>query len=145
MVMFPQLNSVDAWFLVNFLLKNGKTQSNSLLCTVQINESLVNTLSIHVSTINTIIRNETIIWTGIRYTKILCYMRNSACRWCIAKNDKIFWSHLNYLKFWILIYLCKQVFMNYPIEFLDWGNKTKFVLASFSCFFKLLWGKKMKV
>ena len=32
----------------------------------------------------------TIIRTGIACTKVPCYMRNSACRWLIVENAKIF-------------------------------------------------------
>ena len=32
----------------------------------------------------------TIIRTGIIYKKILCYMCNSPCEWCIVENAKIF-------------------------------------------------------
>ena len=38
--------------------------------------------------------HETIIWTGMTCKKIPCYMHNSACRWFIVKNDKIFWSYV---------------------------------------------------
>ena len=42
----------------------------------------------------------TVIRTGITCRKIPCYMRDSACRWCIVKKTKIFWSYLKH--FWIL-------------------------------------------
>ena len=86
----------------------------------------------------------TIIRTGITSKKIFCYMRNSACRWLIVENARIFWSYVK--TFWIfpreiycriLIGLCKQVFMNHPIMFLDRDNKTKLVPASFSYFLEL--------
>ena len=56
----------------------------------------------------------TIIRTGITCKKIACYMRDSACRWLIAENIKIFRSYVKH--FWIfpretnrrmLIGLCK--------------------------------------
>lgn len=31
----------------------------------------------------------TIIGTGTKYKKTLCYMHNLACTWCIVKKDKI--------------------------------------------------------
>ena len=45
----------------------------------------------------------------------------------------------------ILICLRKYVFMNYPILFLDWDNKTKLEPASFSCFVDILLRKINKV
>ena len=86
-------------------------------------------------------KHGTIIRIGITYKKILCYMRDSACRWFIVKKAKIFWSYAKH--FWIfagvrkcrnLIGLCKWTFSNCPIIFLDWHNKTKLLSASFSCF-----------
>ena len=32
----------------------------------------------------------TVIQTGIKYMKILCYMRDLGCRWFIDKKAKIF-------------------------------------------------------
>ena len=58
--------------------------------------------------------HETIIQTGISCKKIPCYMRDSAGRWLIVENAKIFWSYMKH--FWIfppeksctnLIGLCK--------------------------------------
>ena len=72
----------------------------------------------------------TIIRTGITCKKIPCYMRDSAYRWFIVENAKIFRSYVKH--FWtfprerncrILIGLCKEVFMNHPIMFLDGDNK----------------------
>ena len=79
--------------------------------------------------------HETIIWTEITCKN---YIRDSASRWLIVESPKIFWSHAKY--FWvfpperncrILTALCKQVFMNHPIMFLDQQNKTKLVPTSF--------------
>ena len=63
-------------------------------------------------------------------------MRDSAaCMWLIVENAEIFWSYI--VNFWIfqgerncsiLIGLCKQVFMNHPIMFLDRDNKIKLEL-----------------
>ena len=36
--------------------------------------------------------HETIIRTGITCNKIFCYKRDSACRWLIVENAKIFQS-----------------------------------------------------
>ena len=75
-------------------------------------------------------------------------MRDSACRWFIFENAKIFRSYVKH--FWIfprerncriLIGLCKEVFMNHPIMFLERDNKGKLVPASFSYFLELLWEK----
>ena len=56
----------------------------------------------------------TIIWTGITCKKISCYMHDSACRWCIVKKARIFWSYVKHFltlagvwKCRILIGLCK--------------------------------------
>ena len=38
----------------------------------------------------------------------------------------------------IMIGLCKQVFIIYPIKFLDLENKTKLEAASLSCFLEFL-------
>ena len=38
----------------------------------------------------------TIIRTGITCKKIPCYMRNSACRWLIVENAKIFRSYVKH-------------------------------------------------
>ena len=35
--------------------------------------------------------------SGITWKKISCYMRDSACKWLIAKNAKIFQSHIKHL------------------------------------------------
>ena len=42
----------------------------------------------------------TIILTGIPSKKIPCYMRDSACMWCIVGSAKIFWSYVKH--FWNL-------------------------------------------
>ena len=39
-------------------------------------------------------KHENIIQAGIACKKILCYMRDSACRWFIVKKAKIFWSYV---------------------------------------------------
>ena len=39
----------------------------------------------------------------------------------------------------ILISLCKQVFMNHPITFIDQDNKTNLIPAYFTWFLELLW------
>ena len=72
-------------------------------------------------------------------------MCDSACRWFIVENAKISRSYdKNFLIFprerncGILIGLCKEVFMNHPIMFLDGDNKAKLVPASFSYFSELL-------
>ena len=83
--------------------------------------------------------HENIIGTGIICKKIPCYMGDSAFRWFIFQNGKIFRSYVKY--FWIfprerncriLICLCKEVFMKHPIMFLDRDNKGKLVPAYFS-------------
>ena len=51
-------------------------------------------------------------------------MRDSACCWLIVENAKIF--------------LCKEVFMNHPIMFLDRDNKGKLVPGSFSYYIERL-------
>ena len=38
----------------------------------------------------------TIIRTGITFKKIPCYMRDTACRWFIVENAKIFRSYVKY-------------------------------------------------
>ena len=43
--------------------------------------------------------NGTIIWTGIIWKKITCYMRDSACRWFIVKKAKYFEFMLNIIEF----------------------------------------------
>ena len=72
-------------------------------------------------------------------------MRDSACRWFIVENAKIFRSYVKHFLILprerssrILIGLCKEVFMNHPIMFLDQDNKGKLVSASFSYFLELL-------
>ena len=89
---------------------------------------------------------ETIIQTGITCNKFSCYMRDSACRLLIVENPKTFQSCIKVFLIFprerncrILFGLCKLVFMNYPIMFLDWDNKTKLLSASLSCFLDLLW------
>ena len=42
-------------------------------------------------------RDETIIKAGIVCKKISCYMRDSACRWLIVENGKIFGSYVKHL------------------------------------------------
>ena len=87
----------------------------------------------------------TIIQRGITCKKIPCYMRDLAFRWFNVENAKIFRSYVKHFLIFprekncrILIGLCKEVFMNHPIMFLDGDNKTKLVPASFSYFLELL-------
>ena len=94
---------------------------------------------------NHIINHGTIIRTRMLCKKAPCYIRDSACRWLIVENAKIFRSYVKHFRIFprerscrILICLCKQVLMNHPIMFLDRDNKTKLVPASFSYFLELL-------
>ena len=71
-------------------------------------------------------------------------MRDSAYRWFIVENPKIFRSYVKHFLIYpherncrIWIGLCK-VFMNHPIMFLDGDNKTMLVPAFFSYFLELL-------
>ena len=41
-------------------------------------------------------KHRTIIRTGITCKKIPCYMRDSACRWFIVENTKIFRSYVKH-------------------------------------------------
>ena len=93
--------------------------------------------------------HETIKRTGIICKKNPCYMCDSSCTWCIVKYAKIFWSYVEY--FWItprisscriFICLCKQVFINISIIFLDWDNKAKLVPAAYACYLEFLWKEK---
>ena len=43
-----------------------------------------------------VIGHGTIIRTGITCKKITCYMRDSACRWLIVENAKIFQSYVKH-------------------------------------------------
>ena len=59
------------------------------------------------------------IRTEITWKKVPCYMPDSACRWFIVKKAEIFWIYVKHFwilasvrKFWILIGLCKQAFLN---------------------------------
>ena len=77
--------------------------------------------------------------TGITCKKIPCYMRDSACRWLIVENAKIFRSYVKHFKVFprerncrILIGLHKKVFMNHPIIFLNQDNKTKLDVRNFA-------------
>ena len=72
-------------------------------------------------------------------------MRDSACRWFIFENAKIFRFYVKHFKIFprerncrILIDLCKEVSMNHPIMFLDRGNKGKLLPACSSYFLELL-------
>ena len=86
-----------------------------------------------VSKTNQNLYHGTIIQIGITCNKISCYMRDSDWRWLIDENAKVFQSCVKYfLNCRILIGLCKWVFINHPIIFLDRDNKTKLVPASFS-------------
>ena len=87
--------------------------------------------------------HETIIRTGITCNKIFCYMHDSASRWLIVENAKIFRSYVKICWIFprerncrILIGLCKQVFMNQPLMLLYPDNKTKLVPASLSSFYE---------
>ena len=86
-------------------------------------------------------RHETMIQTWITCKKISFYMRDSACRWRIVKNVKIFWIYVKH--FWnftcvkicrIFIGICKSVLVNQTILFLYWRNRRRLVSTSFSCF-----------
>ena len=72
-------------------------------------------------------------------------MRDSACRWFIVENAKIFRSYVKHFLIFprekncgILIGLCKEVLINPPIMLLGRSNKGKLVPASFSYFLELL-------
>ena len=72
-------------------------------------------------------------------------MRDSACRWFIVENAKIFRSYVKHFLIFPRERICKdliglreEVFMNHPIMFLDRDNKEKLVPASFSYFLELL-------
>ena len=65
-------------------------------------------------------------------------MRDSPCKWHIVENISNIRSYLKHFCIFkrekiygILIGLCKQVFTNHPIMFLDRDNETKLVSASF--------------
>ena len=45
----------------------------------------------------------------------------------------------------ILTSLCKCIFINSPVIFLDWDNKVKLVPASFSCFINFSWKSKQTI
>ena len=86
-----------------------------------------------------------LIVTGITCKKIPCHMRDSAYRWFIVENTKIFRSYVKHFLIFarerncgFLICLFKNVFMNHPIMFLERDNKGKLVPASFSYFLELL-------
>ena len=75
-------------------------------------------------------------------------MRDSACRWFIVENAKIFQSYVKH--FWIfpleknyriLIGLYKKIFISHSIMFLDWDQKRKLEPASFSYPLENLWEK----
>ena len=96
--------------------------------------------------------HETIIRTGITCNKTSCYMGESACRWLVVENAKIFQSYVK--NFWIshakeiveslLVYANKFTLMQIsfrPIMFLHQDNKMNLLLASFSYFLELLWEK----
>ena len=79
------------------------------------------------------------------YKNPLLYMHDSACRWLIVENAKIFRSYVKHFRIFprerkcrILIGLCKEVFMNHTIMFLDRSNKGKLVPASLSYFLERL-------
>ena len=64
-------------------------------------------------------------------------MRDSAYRWLLVENLQIFRRYVKH--FWIfprekickvLICLCKYVFVNRPMIFLELHNKTKLVLVT---------------
>ena len=64
------------------------------------------------------------LWTGITFKKFPCYMH--ACSWRIGKNTRTFLTYVK--RFWVipcmkncrnLIALCKKVFRNSPITFLQ--------------------------
>ena len=72
-------------------------------------------------------------------------MRDSPSRWLIVENIKKFRSYVkHFLSFPLeinlraLIGLCKYVFINHSVKFLDRDNKTKLVPASFLYFLNLL-------
>ena len=46
--------------------------------------------------VNDMLKHGIIIRTGITCKKIRCYMRDSACRWLIVENAKIFRSYVKH-------------------------------------------------
>ena len=68
-------------------------------------------------------------------------MRDSTCIWRIVKNVQILEVMLNIVessRVWEIIesLLVYEVsFMNHPMVFIDWDNKTKLVPASFSYYY----------
>ena len=70
-------------------------------------------------------------------------MRESTCKWCIIENAKIFLSYAKKFlkspaskKGGISIGQCKYIFINLPIAFFDWHNKTSQLLAFLRSFMK---------
>ena len=57
----------------------------------------------------------TIIRTGTTCKKIPCYMCESAFRWCIVKNAKIFWS---YVKHFLCVWEIVESWLVYANKFL---------------------------
>ena len=77
-------------------------------------------------------RHVTIIGIGITWKKIPCYMRDSACRWCIVKKAKIFSSYVKHFEF-LTVWETEESWLVYVNKFswiahqlLDWYNKTQF-------------------
>ena len=64
--------------------------------TQRLMETSVSTKSISHKSISDTSKHGTIIRTGITCKKILCYMRDSACRWFIVENAKIFRSYVKH-------------------------------------------------
>ena len=88
-------------------------------------------------------KHGTKIRTGITRKRVTCYMRYSACSWCIVKNAKIFWSYVE--QFWIfqrerncrilIVYAIKFSW----ITFLTEKTKNESSASFFFLFFELLW------
>ena len=90
----------------------------------------------------------TIIRTVITYKKIRCYMRDSACRWLIVENCKIFRSYVKHffhvkeiVESWLAYvnkfsWIAQSCFLTHTIKIQE-----KIVPALFSYFLELFWRK----
>ena len=83
--------------------------------------------------------HETITQTGITCNKISCYMRDSACRWLIVENTKIFQSYAKHFKIFLqqIIYLY-MIYLHYKETKLFYLHCCCKIKSDQKYFFKLI-------
>ena len=146
LIEFKRGTQYGLW-LLSITLTFSQQWWNNLLGNTWVRNNFLNWI-LYLNFKSSYINHRTIIPTGITFKKTSCYMRNSARRWLIVENAKIFRSYVKHFLIFpcernckIFIGWCKEDFMNHSIMALDRDNTGNLVPASFSYFLELFWEK----